>query len=257
MLEVHHHGVGRGRDVHRVPQAAHPLESVGRILEIIVVEIRDRVADADSLLDAPHAVWIETQRRLGECRAERAKDFDVVVGRKEPAFQLVRLEAVAGDQVLGVRHHVVGRDFSGRAVLVAISVEEVARERHFLAQSAAEEVARADVQIFACHIHAGEFERGVQLQAVVVERRHRIHDLPAELLELQRIVADEILLQPLDRDLRGLAAAAHFADTGQPLVGIDLDDRADEAPPMRAVRMPERGFERNRDRRRAEVGDLH
>ena len=96
------------------------------------------------------------------------------------------------------------------------------------------------LRIFACHIHAGEFERGVQLQAVVIERRHRIHDLPAQLLELQRIVADEIWLQPLDRDLRGLAAAAHLADACQPLVGIDLDDGADEAPPMRAVRMPQR-----------------
>ena len=100
-----------------LPQPAHPLQSVGGILEIVVVQIGDRMANANSLLHAPHAVGIETQRRFGECRAERAKNFDVVVGREEPAFQLVRLEAVAGDQVFGVRDHVVGSDFAGRAVL--------------------------------------------------------------------------------------------------------------------------------------------
>src|ERR1700736_4825775 len=97
----------------------------------------------------------------------------------------------------------------------------------------------------------------MELQAVVVERGDRIHDLPAQLLELERIVADEVLLQALDRHLGRLATAAHLAEAGPPRVGIELDDGADEAAPMGAVRMAERRFERDRDRGGAEIGDLH
>ena len=211
-----------------------------------------------AFLDAPHAVRIDAEARLGKRRADRAEHLDVVVGREEPAFQLVRLEAVAVDEVAGMRHHLLGGRLAALAGrLVAVAVEEVARERHLLAQRPAEQVAGADAQVFAGDVHAGELERGVELIAVVVERGHRIHDLPAELLELQRVVADEVLLEAPDRHLGRFAAAAHLAEPGQALVGLDLDDGAHEAAPMRAVRMAERRLERDRDRGGAEIGDLH
>ena len=97
-----------------------------------------------------------------------------------------------------------GRLAAEPLVRVAIAVEQVARERHLLAERAAEQVAGADAELLAGDVHAGELDRGVELRAVVVERGHRVHDLPAELLELQRIVADEIRLEPRDRGLRRL-----------------------------------------------------
>ena len=39
-------------------------------------------------------------------------------------------------------------------------------------------------------------DRGMELDAVVVEGGDRIHDLPAQLLELQRVVAHEVGLEP-------------------------------------------------------------
>ena len=62
---------------------------------------------------------------------------------------------------------------------------------------------------------------------------------------------------PWIASLGRLAAAAHLADAGEALVGIDLDDGADEAAPMRAVRVAERRLERDRDGGGPEVGDLH
>ena len=78
LLEIDHHGVGRGRDVDRAPQPPHALEPPARVLEVVVVEVLDRLADPDPLLDAPHAVGVEADAVLGEGRAEGAEDFDVV-----------------------------------------------------------------------------------------------------------------------------------------------------------------------------------
>ena len=112
-----------------------------------------------------------------------------------------------------MRDDLVGRRLAADAGLgVAVAVEDVAREGHRLAHRAAEEVAGADAELLAGDVHAGELDRRVELHAVVVERADRIHDLPAELLELQRIVADEIRLQSRDRRLRRLPAAAHLAE---------------------------------------------
>ena len=71
------------------------------------------------------------------------------------------------------------------------------------------------------------------------------------------IVADEIRLQRAERGLGRLAAAAHLAQPDQAVVGLDLDDGADEPPPVAAVRVAQRRLERNGDGGRADVGDLH
>ncbi len=97
----------------------------------------------------------------------------------------------------------------------------------------------------------------MKLQAVVVERGGRIHDLPAQLLELQRIMADEIGLEAGDRLLGRLAAAAELAEASQPLVGLHLDDGRTERPQCAPFGVPQRRLERDGHRRRLQVGDLH
>ena len=52
-------------------------------------------------------------------------------------------------------------------------------------------------------------------------------------------------------------AIGHFTEPDQPSVTFNLDDRSHEPPPVAAVRMPQRSLERDRDRGRADVSDLH
>src|ERR1700683_3137212 len=63
LLEVDHYRIGRGRNVDEAAKPPHSLQAVGRILEIVVVEVLDRLADTDAFLDAPHAVRIDAQAR--------------------------------------------------------------------------------------------------------------------------------------------------------------------------------------------------
>jgi len=71
------------------------------------------------------------------------------------------------------------------------------------------------------------------------------------------IVPDEIRLHAAERRLRRFPAAAHLAQAGDAFVGLDLDDGADEPPPVAAVGVPQRCFEWDGDGRRLDVGDLH
>ena len=56
---------------------------------------------------------------------------------------------------------------------------------------------------------------------------------------------------------RRFAAAAHLAEADEAVVGLDLDDRADESAPMAAVRVPQRRLEWHGHGCRADVGNLH
>ena len=142
--------------------------------------------------------------------------------------------------------------------LVRVAEEAVRRERHAVAQPAAEDVADRHAPRLAEDVEAGELQRRQDLRAVVVERRGRIGDHEPHLLEARRIMADEIAASCARNDGLGrFAAAAHLAEPDQPVVGFDFDDGADEAPPVAAVGMPQRRFERDGDGRGPNVGDLH
>ena len=52
-------------------------------------------------------------------------------------------------------------------------------------------------------------------------------------------------------------AAAHFAEADEAVIGFDFDDGADEAAPVAAVGVAQRGFERDGDGGGADVGDFH
>ena len=71
------------------------------------------------------------------------------------------------------------------------------------------------------------------------------------------VVADEIRLHRAEHRLGRLAAAAHLAQPDEPVVGLHLDDRADEPAPVAAVGVAQRRFERHRHRGGADVDDLH
>jgi hypothetical protein len=170
----------------------------------------------------------------------------------------VHAKAVLCLERAGVFDELLGRaHFAAPAGGIVVAEEEIARELHFIAQLAAEQRVNRHAEPLADEVEARELDRRVQLRAVVVEARRRIADLEAERLELERIVADEVLLQPDERELRGLAAAAHFPQPDEAVVGLDLDDRAHEPAPVGAVRVPERRLERHRDGGRPDVDDLH
>ena len=138
-----------------------------------------------------------------------------------------------------------------------VAEEQIRRERHAVAQLAAEDVVDRHAPLLAEDVEAGELQRGEHLRAVVVERRGRVGDQEAHLLELRRVVADEVRLERLERRVRALPAAAHLAQADEPFVGLDLDDGADEASPVAAVGVPQRRLERHGDGRGPDVGDLH
>ena len=146
-----------------------------------------------------------------------------------------------GEAVLGLKAEGMRRDFVGRRlaalVAVAIAVEQIGGERDLFADGAAEQVAGANAEFFARDIYAGHLDRRVDLAAIVIEARGRIHDLPAQLLKLKRIVTLQIRQHAAHARLRGFAAAAKFAKAGKPAVVDDFDDGADEATPMRARRV--------------------
>ena len=74
----------------------------------------------------------------------------------------------------------------------------------------------------------------------------------AHLLEARRVVPDEVRLHRAEDRLGRFAAAAHLAEADEPVVGLHLDDRADEAAPVAAVGVAQRRFERHGDRGRRE-----
>src|SRR5204862_7948035 len=116
--------------------------------------------------------------------------------------------------------------------IVPMADEQVRRERHAVAQLPAEQIVHRPTELLAEDVEAGELEGGEDLRAVVVERCGRVRDLEAHLLELRRIVADEVTLHRPKRRLRRFTAAAHLAESSQAVVGIDLNDRADETSPV-------------------------
>src|SRR5262249_27554360 len=81
--------------------------------------------------------------------------------------------------------------------------------------------------------------------------------LEAKLLELRRIVPDDVGFDRGERRCRTLAAAAHLAESDETVVRLDLDDRADEAPPMTPIRVAKRRLEGDADGGGPDVDDLH
>ena len=204
------------------------------------------------------AVRIEAKAVPWQRRGDRAVALELVLRREHAALQLVAREAVAGLERLRERHELVDAAHLALAVLRArVTEEEIRRERHAVAQPPAEDLRDRHAPLLAQDVEARELERREQLRPVVVERSGRVGDPVAHLLEPCRIVPEQVALQSLERGGGTLAAPAHLAEARQPLVGLDLDDRAHEAAPVAAVRVAQRRLERDADGCRLDRGDLH
>ena len=138
---------------------------------------------------------------------------------------------------------------------IVVAEEEVARELDRVAQLAAEQRVHGHAELLADDVEARELDRRVQLRAVVVEARGRVADREAHRLEAEDVVAAQIAGERGERARGVLAAAAHLAQADVAVGGLDLDDRAHEAAPVRAVAVQDRRLERHGDRRGADRGD--
>ena len=165
-------------------------------------------------------------------------------------------EAVALYQLPGVGHHLLGRLLAARAgALVRVPIEEIARERHPVAQPTTEQGRHRHAQRLAGDVQAGEFECRQELEAIVVQARGGVSDLPAQRFQLERVMAEDVGPQALEGEFRALAAAAHLTQADQARVGEDLDNGAHEPTPVGTVGVPQGRFQRDRDRGDCEVTD--
>ena len=150
-----------------------------------------------------------------------------------------------------------GADFAGFRFRIRIAEEAIRREANAVAHAPAENVADRNAPRLAENIQTREFQRGMNLSAIVVERCGGIGDEKSHLLQPRRIVADKIGLHRAKRRFGGFAAAAHFAKADESVVGFNFDDGSNEASPVHAVGMTQWSFQRNGDGCRADVGDFH
>ena len=153
------------------------------------------------------------------------------------------------DELLRRAHLAVARGGFG------VAEEQVARELDRVAQLAAQQRVHGHAELLAHDVEARELDRRVQLRAVVVEARRRIADLEPQRLEREDVVAGEVGQEPGERARRVLAAAAHLAQPDVAVARFDLDDRAHEPAPVRAVAVQDRRLERDGDGRGADGGD--
>ena len=233
-----------------------PLQAVHGVLEVVVAEVLDVLAEPDGLLGGPDAVRVEAEAIAREGRGERAVALELVLRREDSALELVARESVARLEGSRLRHQLLGgAHLAPAGARVRVAEEEVGGERHALAQPATEDLADRHAPALAEDVQAGELEGGEELRAVVVEGRRRVRDQEAHLLEARGIAADEVSLEALERGRGGLAAAAHLAEADETVVGLDLDDGADEAAPVAAVPVAQRRLERHGDRGRTDRDD--
>ena len=155
-----------------------------------------------------------------------------------------------------VRLSAVGLAPTGKSKLSA-DEKEIGRERHVVAQRAAEHLADRNAPRLAEDVEARELDRRHQLRSLVVERRGGVGDSEAHLLEPRRVVSEEVGLEPIEGGDRAFAAAAHFAESDQSVIGLDFDDRAHEPAPVAPVGVTERRGERHADGGSPDIDDLH
>ena len=148
-----------------------------------------------------------------------------------------------------------GAHFTASGLRIGVTKKQIAREFDRVANLAAQKRVHRNVELLSDDVQACELDRRVQLRAIVVKARRRIADREAHGFQPEDVVAAEVRFERGKRARRVLAAAAHFAETHVAVAGFDLDDRAHEAAPMRAVAVEQRRFERHRYRRRADRGD--
>ena len=191
LFEVDDHGVGGERDAQPLARVTHAGEAEHRVLEVVVVEIFDRAAETDGLFGRPDRVGIEAEGIPGKRGGERAIALEIVAGREDTPFQLVRTKPVLLLQCLCLRDDLLGRAHGALAVCVGVAKEQVGRKRHAIANAPAENLADRHAPRLAEEIETGELERRDHLGAVVVEGGGRVREQEAHVFEPRRIAPDE------------------------------------------------------------------
>ena len=256
LLEVDDDGVGGERHLREVAQRLHLGDAVDGILEPIVREVLDAAGECDRVAERPRRVGVVAHPFAGECVRERPVARELVGGREYAALQLVRAEAVPGLEFARVGDELFrGAHLTRARRRVGVAEEEVARELDGVAQLAAEERVHGHAELLADDVEAGELDRRVQLRAVVVEARRRVADGEAQGLEAEHVVPAQVGLEPGKGPGRVLTATAHLAQPDVAVARFDLDDRAHEPSPVRAVAVAQRCLERHRHRRGADRAD--
>ena len=116
-----------------------------------------------------------------------------MLGREHTTFELVRLEAVHAHQFAGMGDHLVGGDLAALTRFgIWITVEQIAGKGDFFAQRPAQKITSPNPKALTRQIQTGKLECRMKLQAVVVERPDWVHQLPAQLLELQGVMPDKV-----------------------------------------------------------------
>src|SRR5208283_5126693 len=98
LLEVHYHGISGQRHAHHLAGAAHAVQSEDGVLDIIVAETFDGLAEANGLLGGPDGVRVETVRVPRKGGGDGAVDFQLVIGMKDAGLDLMggKAEALFG-----------------------------------------------------------------------------------------------------------------------------------------------------------------
>jgi hypothetical protein len=212
--------------------------------------------ERDGVGERQRAVGVVAEAVAGKRGRQRAVARELVRRRIDAALQLVHGEAVLLLQCAGVGDELLrGAHFAAAGRRIGVAEEEVARERHGVAQLAAEERVHRHAELLPHDVEAGELDRRVELRPVVVEARGRVADREAHRLQAEHVVPAQVIGQRGERARGVLAAAAHLAQPHVAVGGLDLDHGAHEAAPVRAVAVQQGRFERHGDRRGADGGD--
>src|SRR5688572_21212343 len=157
-----------------------------------------------------------------------------------------------------MRHELLDRpNFAGSISGIWIAKEAIGCELHAIANTTSENFRNRNIPRLAKEVQTSKLESGEHLGSVVVEGSGGSGNEEAHLLETRRIVPDQVRRHGTEDRCCRFASTAHLAKADQAVVGFHFYDRADEAPPMDSVGMPERRFQGNRHSGRADVLDLH
>src|SRR4051812_6111910 len=131
LFEVHDNGVGGERDAHFFTRPAHPVHSIYRVFEVVVIQIFNTLAKADGFFRRHDAVWIEANAIVRKGQRQCAIKLQFMPGREDTGFQFVSSEAVfalhlscEGDQLVG------GAYFSSAGGSVGVTKEAIGCERY-------------------------------------------------------------------------------------------------------------------------------
>ena len=256
LLEVDDNGVGRDRQADELLEAQHLLHPPDRIFVVVVVQVGDAFAEADRVGKRERAIRIEADAIAGAGFRNRAKCGQFVIRRIDAAFQLVRLESMLGLQRLCMRNELLERShFALASLAIGMAKEQIARKRNRVAHAATQQITDRNAEFLSDDVQARELDRCVQLRPIVVEAGGRIADREAHRFQPEHIVPAKIGKETRECLRDRFTSAAHFAETDVAVGRLDLDDRANESSPMRAVAVEQRRLERNSDRRRANGAD--